>query len=178
MVRSLTDAEVRSFITPREVRGVTTLANYNDTRVRALVWEAKYHKNEDALHKIGTMLQEHLSSIENPTVVPIPLSENRLKERGFNQVEEALRAGGVEIDTSILVRVRETIPQTQLPRKRRLTNLSGAFDVPEASRGRLRDLHIVLVDDVTTTGATLEEARRTLSRLGAKKITLISFSRS
>ncbi len=177
-MQSLSDNDVRSLVFPREINGVTTLTNYNDTRVRALVWEAKYHKNEDALEKMGFVLREHLASMENATIVPIPLSEKRLAERGYNQVEEALRAGNLEIDTTLLIRVRETIPQTQLPRKRRLTNLSGAFDVPEASRGRLRDLHIVLVDDVTTTGATLEEARRTLSRLGAKKITLISFSRS
>lgn len=178
LVQSLSDKDVRSLIFPREIQGVTTLSNYNDTRVRALVWEAKYHKNEDALRKMGSMLHEHLASIKNATVVPIPLSEKRLAERGYNQIEEALRAGGVEIDTTLLVRVRETIPQTQLPRKRRLTNLSGAFDVPEGSRSRLRDLHIVLVDDVTTTGATLEEVRRTLSRLGARKITLLSFARS
>lgn len=178
-MHSLSDEEMRSLIAPAERDAVMTLANYNDTRVRALVWEAKYHKNEDALLRIGTVFQEHIAAqAQRPTVVPIPLSEKRFAERGYNQVEEALRAGNVDIDTSVLVRVRETIPQTQLPRKSRLTNLSGAFHVPDEARERLADLTIVLIDDVTTTGATLIEAKRTLSRAGAKNITCIAFARS
>jgi ComF family protein len=108
-------------------------------------------------------------------VVPVPLHPRRLRERGFNQAHliaaEAMRAGLFPAWTMLapaaLARVRETPPQTKLSRARRLRNLRGVFrGKPEAVRGKT----VLLVDDVMTTGATLEGCALALLRAGARSV--------
>jgi ComF family protein len=178
LVNELTRMDMVPFIQPKEVHGIHTLADYRDERVRALVWEAKYHHNQRALELIGSALAEHVLASGSTFVVPIPLSPKRHRERGYNQVEEALLTQRALIDTHILARVRETLPQTQLPRAKRLTNVVGAFAVLPDARERVRGADIVLVDDVATTGTTLIEAQRTLLRAGAEQVSCLAFARS
>ncbi len=103
-------------------------------------------------------------------IMPMPLGGKRLAERGFNQaalLAEAIgKSLGIPSRPHDLLRVRETRPQSDLPRKDRLSNVKGAF----ACERPLNDLHIALVDDVMTTGATLSEAARSLKKAGAAKV--------
>ena len=115
-------------------------------------------------------------------VVPVPLHPRRLRERGFNQAHllaaEALRAGllapRTELEPGALRRMRETPPQTRLSRARRLENLRGAF---EARTDRVRGRTVLLVDDVMTTGATMEACARALSRAGARRVDAVAVAR-
>jgi predicted amidophosphoribosyltransferase len=77
-----------------------------------------------------------------------------------------------------LLRTRDTVPQTQLSRKQRLTNVVGCFAVASEVRTQIHGAHIVIIDDVITTGATLAEARLTLLRAGASRVDVLAFARS
>ena len=112
-------------------------------------------------------------------VVPVPLSTERLRERGFNQ--SALLAqhlAGAKTHTRTLLRLHATETQSALPRAQRLHNLRGAFAVEPLHAAALRGQRVVLVDDVMTTGATLEAAAQPLRQAGVTHITAIVLART
>lgn len=104
-------------------------------------------------------------------LLPVPLYPDRLAERGYNQsallAREAGRLLGLPILESSLRRVRDTPPQMGLPRAQRLVNLEGAF---VCSEDGVRGRRVCLVDDVTTTGATLGACAAALREVGAKAV--------
>jgi ComF family protein len=104
-------------------------------------------------------------------LVPVPLHPRRLAWRGFNQSLELARFLGREMGRPVcvrgLARVRYTTPQSQLPGSQRLTNLVGAF---AADRELVADRHVLLIDDVMTTGATVDTAARALRLAGAARV--------
>ncbi len=103
-------------------------------------------------------------------VVPVPLSPRRLAERGGNQAMElarpAARAAGARLEPGLCERVRDTPAQVGLPHAERAANVRGAFACPRLAAG----LSIAVVDDVMTTGATLDEVARTLKAAGATRV--------
>ena len=103
-------------------------------------------------------------------IVPLPLHSARLAERGFNQAAEIAkvlsRLSGIAMDARRARRVRNTAAQTALPWRERATNMRGAF----ACDANLAGLRIAVVDDVMTTGATLDEFARTLKKSGAARV--------
>lgn len=115
-------------------------------------------------------------STENEAILltPIPLTKKRFRERGFNQSEilaKEIEKQNPELfkTKNLLKKIRETEPQAKIKqRTKRLQNLKGAFVL--GSKEGLTDKTVVLVDDITTTGATLREAKRVLKEAGFKKI--------
>lgn len=180
IVRSLQTSNVSSLSSHSVVDGVHVLSSYKDARVRALVHEGKFHYNTHAFLILNQILSEFLATYKKPIdyILPIPLSKKRKRMRGYNQVYEILRAQrlntSVEIHTNILIRKFDTKPQTELAREKRLTNVQDAFGIKniEAIRGK----HILIVDDVTTTGATLRAAKAALLPHGAASITCIALA--
>jgi ComF family protein len=112
----------------------------------------------------------------------VPLSAARLEERGFNQALEIARplskAIGVPLETRLLLRVRETSAQSLLSPEERRRNVRGAFTVSASLFGRIHDRHVGVVDDVMTTGETLNEVAATLKRFGARRVTNFIFART
>jgi ComF family protein len=119
---------------------------------------------------------------EQPALVPVPLSLARRRERGFNQSELLSAALGAERGREVLGDVlrRESArrSQTQLTPGERLSNVAGAFSVPLEKRDRIKGRHLMLVDDVITTGATLRAAAESLFAAGARTVSYMTFGRA
>jgi ComF family protein len=101
-------------------------------------------------------------------MIPMPLSRNRQRERGFNQALEIARPlsrwTGVRLAPRIVARIRDTPPQASLPWRDRARNIRGAFTVTDSAVSGRR---VVVIDDVMTTGASLAELARALKSAGA-----------
>ncbi len=151
---------------------------FSEPLVRSAIHEAKYHGSEHAFHLLSLALGEYLQDMDDAGrktfIVPIPLGEARAKERGFNQVEEIARRALETIDasrfileTDLLKRTRETASQVTLPRREREENMHGAFvaTLPADSAHTY-----IVIDDVLTTGATLQAAILALHTAGAEHI--------
>ena len=111
-------------------------------------------------------------------VLPMPLSRQRLKERGFNQTLLLARAlDSQKVRHDLLLRIKDTPAQSSLPRNERLLSVANAYAL-EPLHAPIRDKHIVLIDDVMTTGATLNAAARVLRQAGATHITAVVFART
>ncbi len=126
----------------------------------------------------GRLLAEEAAGCSTDLIVPLPLHRTRLSERGFNQALELARpvahALRKPIDTDCCTRIRHTAAQAGLPWRERAKNIRGAFHCP----GELTGKRILLVDDVMTTGASLNECARTLKLHGAEEVTLLVVARA
>jgi ComF family protein len=113
-------------------------------------------------------------------VIPVPLHRDRLRWRGFNQAvllaRPLARAWDVPHDPFVLARTRHTAPQVGLDERERRRNISGAFGVRRPSA--VRERSVLLVDDVYTTGATLEECAHVLRRAGARHVDALVLTRA
>lgn len=171
---------------------ITTLMDYRDPAVRDLVWSLKYDGAGHSAHVCARILADFLYeeicieksySPRRIVLVPLPLHPIRLRERGFNQIGVVLDRLPAELRDGttatyaphILSRTKETRQQAHLPRLERINNMRDAFEVSDTTN--INDIHIFLVDDVTTTGATLASAAKTLRKSGAQ-VTLIALARA
>lgn len=144
----------------------------------------KYGSKSILADALGPLLaqfaKERIDRSRSVLIMPVPLHPKRLRERGFNQslllarhVSGCLHVG---LDFLSLRRVRYTPPQASLAKKERLQNVQGAFELknPDAVKGR----SVLLVDDVVTTGNTLNECARILRKSGAEEVFGLSLART
>ena len=154
-----------------------------NTSSRALVHALKYKGADYVANYMGHLMAQrypHLPELAGAEVViPVPLYPSRTRKRGYNQSELLARAFAKEIplscNTTCLVRTRDTQSQTKLDRKGRLENMTGVFTCV-----RPEDVHnkiVLLIDDVATTGATLEGCAIALRQAGAKRVMAYTFAR-
>jgi ComF family protein len=137
----------------------------------ALVQALKFRGELALAALFSTLLLKKLSTPEKVDLVaPVPLSNGRLRVRGYNQAVEIARpiarALHARRDYLVLVKSRETKPQAELPYAERVKNVRGAFQCVRA----IPDASVAIVDDVMTTGATLDEIAATLKRAGAARV--------
>ena len=173
---------------PLALTATFALADYLPPLDRALV-ALKFGQQLQLARPLGGLLMEHL--LADPAqplqqvdaLVPIPLSGPRLAERGFNQSLQLARGMRAHtpgacppIRTDWLLRVRDTARQSSLPRAQRQKNLRGAFSVPDPDR--VAGQRLALVDDVMTSGNTLNEAARTLLAAGAASVLALVVART
>ncbi len=156
-----------------------------DGPIRSVIRQFKYYGWPSLSKKIGKYLEKYIKtsgfSAKNYIVVPIPLHAQKLKERGFNQAEllsvEIAKLLGLKINKEALMRTKKTSAQAELKDyaqdryyivEKRKNNIAEAFRVENADQ--IAGKNLILVDDVFTSGATMNEAVRVLRSAGAKKI--------
>ena len=159
---------------------------YGMPMIRNAIHEYKYGGIRKLAEPLGNMLAESIITAAIPhiktyTVVPVPLHPKKQRSRGFNQAEEIGRVLARNLDLSMsddaLVRTRHTRPQAKLESwEERSENISKAFSVlnTESVSGK----RVLLIDDITTSGATLGEAARALRAGGAKAVIAATIARS
>jgi ComF family protein len=149
----------------------------HDGVARQLVLGLKYRGGRHLVEPLAELIAPIVPSGAD-ALVPVPLHEGRLRQRGFNQSELLARELGRRVRRTVLAgaleRVRETPSQTGLSPAERVENVRGAF----AAVDRLDGRHVLLVDDVCTTGATLYACARTLRRAGAASVHAVVATRA
>jgi len=142
------------------------------TPIDGLLLALKFGHRLELASVLGALLAERVPPLADASLVlvPVPLSFERLAERGFNQSNEIGRATartlGLRFDDAVLVRVRHAPAQASLPREARRRNIRGAF----VARRALPGMRFGVVDDVMTTGSTLDEIARVLKAAGAQHV--------
>lgn len=166
--------------------GVRALFDYRNELAKQAIWEIKYRKNEKILSAFCALFYEYIidgladvalfSDFKNPILIPIPSSQKRLKERGYNQCEliasQLVRIDGNKnftMPNNILEKIKDSPSQTSVKnRSERLRNLRGCFAIKNPEK--IQDSNIIIIDDVITTGATMSEAKETLLGAGARQV--------
>ncbi len=158
------------------------VAVYGDV-ARGLVLGLKYADRTELAVMMGRWMARAGADIlaDADVLVPVPLYRTRLWRRRFNQsamlAHAVAQVRPVAVSTAALVRVRSTRQQVGLTARERTENVRGAFRVPPEQRIAVAGRHVVLVDDVLTSGATVAAATRALKRAGAAKIDVLVFAR-
>jgi ComF family protein len=133
----------------------------------ALVHALKFRGELALSSLLGKLLADRIARAHVDRVIAVPLTPARLRERGYNQsVEIARHVMSAKLDLEACVRTRDTAPQMGLPFDERRRNVRGAFECTRQLLGE----RIAVVDDVMTTGATLDEIAGTLKRAGAASV--------
>ncbi|MBA3963698.1 MAG: ComF family protein [Chthoniobacterales bacterium] len=144
--------------------------------IREVMHDFKYHGFLHLRKPLASWLGEalddpRLAGRRFDCIIPVPLHPARERERGFNQAEILAKLLGHQVHLpvrSLLQRIRYTTTQTQFDRQERIQNLAGAFRLRRG--GVVRDLRVLLVDDVLTTGSTLSECAEVLKKAGAVSV--------
>jgi competence protein ComFC len=186
IVKNLTDRDIANLPTAptTEYDWIYPEFAYKNKKVRAIIWELKYKHNTLPLDTIGRILYDNILALVSDVslfdadaqwlIIPIPVSEQTRRERGYNQCEYICRSI-IQYDTAHMLlyapqwlyKNHHTARQSKTHHKEeRAHNLSGCFTADP----RVAESYCILIDDVVTTGSTLCEARKTLLEMGAKDV--------
>lgn len=148
--------------------------------IKQLKYEKKTSLAPLLANLMAPLAERKVRDLERPLVMPVPLHPRRLRERGYNQSLLLARALAdivkLDLDYLSLRRIRHTSPQMALGMDKRHTNVRGAFKVKDDSKWAGRD--ILLIDDVATTGTTLNECALALMEAGAKAVACLTFAKA
>jgi ComF family protein len=147
--------------------------------IHVMKYEGGLHLAAEWLPWLLACLRVHCPGVNYDVTVPVPMNVRRERERSYNQAR-LLAAGVAEalslpLDAGALARLRETGTQTRLTIAERRVNVFGAFGVP--CRDRVRGRRVLLVDDVMTTGATVNECSKALRDAGAASVHVLTVAR-
>jgi ComF family protein len=143
-----------------------------------LITQIKFHGQLVYAKVLGELLAEKLPEIQAEVLIPVPLHPTRLRERGYNQALELARPLAkkrkIPLDIFSCTRIRSTQPQMAMSATKRAENLKDAFTV----NPNFKTKHVAIIDDVVTTGHTVDELSRVLYQQGVEKIDVICCART
>jgi ComF family protein len=152
--------------------------------LRRVIQKFKYGRKVSLGKPLGRLMargcHDFLNDCQIDLIVPVPLHPKRLRWRGFNQslllANQMGRAYGLTVDPFVLTRTTATPPQTQLSEEERRRNVRAAFSV--IPNKEITGKRFLLVDDVYTSGSTVNECSRTLKRAGARAVYVLTLARA
>ena len=162
--------------------GLLVAASYKDKIISTIIHLYKYRFVQDFSRILGDIMLRSIRHSEIPLpdiIIPIPLHKRRLRYRGFNQSElianhiaEKIAPGfPIAVENNLLERFRYTHPQMEIKNQaKRKKNIEKAFKIPKNKLELVKSKRILLVDDVTTTGATIFECAKMLKKSGASEV--------
>ena len=158
--------------------------DYNDERVRNMIHTFKFEYVHAMAKELSRFMipafDTYYKNEIMDAIVPVPLHKSRQRQREFNQslllAEYPAKHTGLPLRSDWVIRSRWTQPQTRLKPDERIQNIQGAFSVRHP--GEVKDQTILLIDDVVTTGSTVNELSRVLREHGAKRILVLSLARA
>lgn len=180
MINTIDPATFLLKFNPRETRdGIVALSSFKDPQVRAAIHLVKFHAHEKSAKLLSQLFKRYLDTLPHQRyhIIPIPLSAKRGRERGHNQthtIAQQVQSKRYQLSPGMLIRATHTPPQTSLRRKDRIKNMKKAFQYRK--QGLLEGEHLILFDDVTTTGSTLREAKKALKMCGAASIRMVALA--
>lgn len=154
---------------------------YTDVPAK-IVKSFKFHSRKYYAEYIAKIMHEKLTCFEGVDIITfVPLSKSRTRERGFNQAEEIAKEleklTGIKCE-SLLLKTKEGKHQAKLNQKDRLENLKNSFDFVTNAKTIVKNKTILIVDDVFTTGTTLNECSKVIKSKGAKKVVTATFAKT
>ncbi len=164
---------------------IVSLLDFDDA-VKKLMHGIKYQGFHSLAFDLGLLAGNALPAPLYPmpeVIIPVPLHWSRKLMRGYNQAQHIADglARSLEIRPPVishaLLRVRATKTQTKLDKEKRIDNIAHAFSVAKNAEGLLKNKHILLVDDVVTTGSTTAFCAKTLAKTGPASISVFSLAR-
>ncbi len=165
---------------PPKHDGVLAAVDYCDT-ARDLALKLKYGRKPGVADVMAALMVRHAQKHPHAVLVPIPLHRWRIWQRGFNQslliARSVARLTGQEVLPSPILRTKRTSPLGGLSRTARGREVRGAFTMDPAQLGAIKGRHVLLVDDVYTTGATTNACAGVLKRAGAQKVHILCWAR-
>jgi competence protein ComFC len=181
---SLIEIMQKTYNLPENIQYLDKLffaTNFKDPIVKKLIYAFKYPPFIKGLSNIlSDIIITHLTfmktNLDNFLIAPIPISKKRMNYRGYNQSEELAKQLSLKLKLdhrNILEKVRETKSQIELGKEERENNIKDAFSVKDD----VKDKNILLVDDVFTTGSTIDEASRVAKQNGAKQVWAVVVAR-
>jgi ComF family protein len=159
------------------------VARYSET-MRDLIQSFKYRDRQEGLSLFSRWMARAGAELlgDADLIVPVPLYRSRLWWRRFNQsamlAQGLSRETGLPADCFVLKRVRRTASQVGLSLEQRKRNVAGAFRVEPSRASVIKGKNIIVVDDVVTTGATVEACARVLKRAKAARVDVLSLARA
>lgn len=174
----------------KKIKGIISAVSYENENIKKFVNAFKYQfikeLSKDSAFLILKFLKENpeVEFFKNPLgflIIPIPLHKRRIQWRGFNQAEEIAKELSpllkIPMDAKIMIRKKYTKPQALLKGKSRTENIKGAFKIKKDKLSYIQKKKIILLDDVTTTLSTLEEAAKILKENGVKEVWGLTLSK-
>lgn len=152
------------------------------SRLQEIIHQLKYNARSDAGVELGKLVGRKLTGVHPfssaECIIPVPLHDKRLRERGYNQAAEFGRGLSqvlqIPLQEKVLFRLQATRTQTRKSRAQRWENVSDVFDL--RNENEIAGRHILLVDDVLTTGATLEAAARPLLAVPGVTVSIVTIA--
>lgn len=147
---------------------------------RAIVYALKYDDRTDIAETLGEIMSDAMPVRDYDIVLSVPITRAKLLTRGYNQADLIARSfakrTGLKYNGKALKRIKETTAMRSLAPDERRRNIEGSFGIDQSCQNDICDAECLVIDDIYTTGATMDEIAKVLKQGGAKRVDILSFA--
>ena len=188
IINYITDDNLYKNTDFKNITGFFSLGFYEGV-LRNLLTNLKYNKKTKIVRFLAEETAKRLCRqfsvppiSEYDIILPVPLHINKLQERGFNQSEllaiDISKFLKIPVVCDVVARIKETLPQNKLKIEERFSNLENAFKINDKKVYLISDKNVIIIDDILTTGATVESMAQLLKKFGARNVFVLTISKT